>query len=124
IKDPEVAAKVVRCEQKGLLGKRREILLRETGRCIRCGARLRPDEDAAVGKPGYVHIICLWCREHWGKTHCEVCGEQFADGRGTKGRCPRCYLTCVECGTSITEAEASERGYCAKCENAPTEEDQ
>lgn len=67
-----------------------EAIFRAAGLCLWCRVGLTPENtEPYPDKPGYVYLVCHWCREHRGTTHCFDCGAPLPEGDGD-GFCRAC----------------------------------
>ncbi len=80
-------------EEDGDDGELRRLLLQTAGRCIDCQARLRA-KDECPDKPGHYFVVCAWCREHRGQTHCDECSGPL--GTGETEWCAACAAELFE----------------------------
>jgi hypothetical protein len=80
IRDPGLLSELETLREEGALEDLHELLLKSAGRCVTCAAKIRSLDDD--------YIMCHWCREHRGKTHCNACGTKLSEAEA--GECSPC----------------------------------
>src|SRR5262249_8690082 len=79
IKDPDTIAQLSHLRALGDEDAVRETLLKLMGCCLWCTHPL-DEEDQVPGEPGMRYVLCAWCREHGGNTHCFDCQKPLSEG--------------------------------------------
>jgi hypothetical protein len=59
---------------------RLEVFAKACSRCSDCFVQLTVENAGVPDKPGKIYLVCNWCREHRGKTHCNDCGKPLPNG--------------------------------------------